>query len=351
MKKKSTNARKKIHNKLLKHLKNPKINKIYKIFQKNLEIASLNNSFVAAVSGGPDSLALAYFLKCFSIIRKVDVFFYHVDHRLRKESSKEAKLIKKELNKFDINCKIIIWRGKKPLSNIQSEARKKRYELIANKCSQDNVKYILTAHHIDDLYENFFIRVLRGSGLEGLVSFNSFKKNYNNDLILLRPMINVSKNELVYIAKNVFNFSINDPSNKNIVYKRSRIRKLIEELKTEGLDFKKLILTINNLSYSNNSINYIVHNNLKINVKAINKNTQFILSENFFKNPSEIVFRSMGKILKKMSKKYYPPRGKSVVNLIESIQEQKFKKMTLYGCVIEKVNNSVIIYKEFKKIS
>ena len=52
-----------------------------------------------------------------------------------------------------------------------------------------------------------------------------------------------------------------------------------------------------------------------------------------------------------MSKKYYPPRGKNVVNLIRSIQEKNFKKMTLYGCVIEKVNNSVIIYREFKKIS
>ena len=222
---------------------------------------------------------------------------------------------------------------------------------MAKKCTKDNVKYILTAHHKDDLYENFFIRVLRGSGLEGLVSFNSFKKNYNNNLILLRPMINVSKSELVYVTQNIFNFSINDPSNKNIAYKRARIRKLIEELKIEGLDFKKLILTLNNLGYSNNAINCIVDNNLKKNVKASNKNTQFILSDNFFKNPSEIVFRSMGKILKKMSNKYYPPRGKSVVNLIESIQENNFKKMTLYGCVIEKVNNSVIIYREFKKIS
>ena len=51
-------------------------------------------------------------------------------------------------------------------------------------------------------------------------------------------------------------------------------------------------------------------------------------------------------ILKIIGNSYYPPRGKNVQNLIRSLNTKKFKKATLSGCIIEKVNNSIKIYKE-----
>ena len=103
MKKKSLSAKKKIHNKLLIHLKNPKVSKIYKDFDNFIK-SNLNKfSFSVAVSGGADSLSLVYLSKCYSILNNVTVKFYHVDHKLRKESSKEAKQLNFLLKKFDIN--------------------------------------------------------------------------------------------------------------------------------------------------------------------------------------------------------------------------------------------------------
>ena len=58
----------------------------------------------------------------------------------------------------------------KPKKNIQSIARDKRYELLINKAKKFKIKNILIGHHLDDLFENFFIRILRGSGLKGLIS-------------------------------------------------------------------------------------------------------------------------------------------------------------------------------------
>ena len=104
MKKKSLSAKKKIHNKLLIHLKNPKVSKIYKDFDNFVKF-----NFSVAVSGGSDSLSLAYLSKCYSILNNVSVKFYHVDHKLRKESSKEAKQLNFLLKKFDINCKMLSW--------------------------------------------------------------------------------------------------------------------------------------------------------------------------------------------------------------------------------------------------
>ena len=76
--------------KLLKDkLKNKKIIKIYKIFEKSLKI---NENFIVAVSGGPDSLALSFLAKIYSIKKKLKAKFFIIDHKLRNESTKEAKL-------------------------------------------------------------------------------------------------------------------------------------------------------------------------------------------------------------------------------------------------------------------
>ena len=90
MKQKSLSVISKNHRLVLNHLKNKKIFKIFKEFKKLLKV---KNKFAVAVSGGPDSLSLAYLAKCFSIKNNLDVKYYIVDHKLRKESESEVKKI------------------------------------------------------------------------------------------------------------------------------------------------------------------------------------------------------------------------------------------------------------------
>tara|TARA_B100000029_G_scaffold258775_1_gene255413 strand:+ start:17510 stop:18565 length:1056 start_codon:yes stop_codon:yes gene_type:complete len=346
MKKKSLPVKKIIHKKLIKYLQIKRVKKTYNLFKKNLNESYFEKKVLVAISGGPDSLALAFFIKCLSLEKKLSPYFYIVDHKLRKDSTKEANLVRNNLKKFDIKCKILTWTGKKPKSNIQSVSRQNRYLLLLKECLKNNIKAILLAHHEDDLYENFFIRILRGSGLKGIVSFYDLKSYLNNEVFLLRPLLNIKKKELEYISNKVFKFYINDPSNSDDLYKRIRLRKLINQLKVEGLDLKKLKLTIANLRDSNVSINYYVNQNLKRNCSCIKENEKYILSDKFFNEPNEIVFRSISKILKQVGKNYYSPRGKSVSKLLEQIYDGSFKKQTLSGCSIEKIANSIIIQRE-----
>ena len=153
MKKKSLSVKKIIHKNLVNNLKKPKIKLVYSEFKKPLNSKKL----AVAVSGGADSLALAYLAKCYSILNKVKIKFYHLDHKLRHNSGEEAKLLKYKLKKFDINCKILVWKGKKPNSNIQSIARENRYKLIIKESIKDRINTILVAHHIEDLYESFLL--------------------------------------------------------------------------------------------------------------------------------------------------------------------------------------------------
>ena len=237
MKKRNLSAAKRIHKFYLDKLKNPKIKKVYLEFERNLGSFNLAK-FSIAVSGGIDSMALAFLAKCHSIKRKQNHLYFTVDHKLRSTSTKEAIQTKKQLKKYGLNCNILTWTNNKTSSNFQAKAREKRYDLIFQKSLNKNVNLVLTAHQKNDLYENFFIRLLRGSGLKGLISLS--KKTELQNVTILRPLINQKKDDLVFISKKVFDFYIKDPSNNNEKFQRVRIRKLLNGLKKDGFVFSLL---------------------------------------------------------------------------------------------------------------
>ena len=198
MKRKSLNAQK--LNKTL--LKNKKILKLYSKLKKVLSKYRNCKSFTVAVSGGPDSLALTGLCKILLSEKKYKVFFALVDHNLRRNSNVEAKQVKNLLKKNSI--KLVVLKNKKRINkNIQKNAREIRYDLLSNFCKKEGVKHLLTAHHLDDQVETFFIRLSRGSGVEGLSSMmEKTKLRYN--INLLRPFLDINKEELNYIAIKIF---------------------------------------------------------------------------------------------------------------------------------------------------
>ena len=149
MKRKNLNARKKVKkDKLL--FKNPKILNFYKKFKSTIFKNIKKQSFALAVSGGSDSLCLAYFSKIYSYEFGNKIHVLIVDHKLRKKSGNEALKVKNILSKRKISSKILTWKGKIPKSNIQKNARFIRYSLISKYCSKKNINYLITAHHADD---------------------------------------------------------------------------------------------------------------------------------------------------------------------------------------------------------
>ncbi|MDC0851220.1 tRNA lysidine(34) synthetase TilS [Candidatus Pelagibacter sp.] len=338
---KNLNVSKKTHKFLLNKLKDKRILQIYKKFESNLVV---NKDFVVAVSGGSDSLALSFLAKIFSIKKLLNVKYFTVDHKLRKESTSEARYVQKLLKNYSINLNILTWNGAKPKKNIQSVARDKRYELIINRAKKYKIKNVLLGHHLDDLFENFFIRILRGSGLNGLISLD--KEIQKNEINLIRPLINVDKKDLIYISKNIFGSYIKDPSNEDDKYKRVKVRNFLTQLSLEGLDRNKFFLTIKNLKIANENIKFYIKKNLEENVTILKKKEYAILKESFFIQSNEVVFRSFVEIIQITGKKYYPVRGKKIDKIIKLINLKSSFKVTLGGCIIKKVNGTIILSKE-----
>ncbi len=353
MKKKSLSVkRKNLKNSIFSpQIRNKRIKKIYERFEFLINQKEFKG-YLVAVSGGADSLALAYFSKCYQIKNKNKNFHYvHVDHKLRDTSSNEAQTLKKILKKFKIECKIITWKKKTNTKKTQSESRDYRFKVFKDFCKTKKINTLLLGHHFDDFQENFFIRLLRGSGLKGLVSFYNYRNLQRNNIYIVRPLLDFSKEDLLYVTKNTFNFHIDDPSNRSLEYLRSRVRFMINNLKKNGLDEKKFKMTFENLISSNNSIEFFVQKNISENsyISPSKNNKRALLTSKFFGSTDEIILRSFTKILQDISGRYFPARGKGVSRIINQIKQKSLTKTTLGGCVIEKLENSVVISKENTK--
>ena len=247
---------------------NKKDLEIYSIFKSSLKKLK-KKAFIVAVSGGPDSLALAALSKKLQYEKKIKVFYALVDHSIRKDSAKEAILVKKLLKKKKITL-TVLKNKKKITKNIQGIAREVRYKLLVEFCKIKKVDYILTAHHSDDQIETFLIRLSRGSGVQGLSSMKSYTK-LTNKIFLIRPLLDVKKDDLIRIAKHTFGKVFKDPSNKDIKYLRTRMRYLKNILEKSGIRHDQIIKSIKNLSSTSDTINNYISKIYKKNVKKKKK--------------------------------------------------------------------------------
>ena len=331
----------------IKITKNSRIIQFYNKFEKIILKNINKENFALAVSGGPDSLCLSYFCKLYASKFKNKIHVLIVNHNLRNESYKEALKVKQILIKKGIKSKVLNWNGQIPKSNIQRNARKLRYSLLSNYCLRKNIGYLITAHHIDDQIENFYIRLLRGSGVAGLSSMTE-TANYNKDLKILRPFLGFKKTDLEYVALNYFGTYIKDPSNKDEKFLRTRVRKYRKNMEKEGLDTSKIIKTVNNLLSANEALNFYKNRALYKHVSFLSKNKCVINGQIFSEEAGEIIFKLFSDILSLVSKTYYPPRSVKIVNLIGRIKKTTFNKSTLGGCIIEKKDSFISISKEEK---
>ena len=302
-----------------------------------------NNTFVVAVSGGSDSLALVSIIKNLMQENKYKFFFAIVDHNLRKNSAAEASSVKRLLSKYDINLTIL--KNKKKIDkNIQKNAREIRYNLLEKFCKKKKAKSLIVAHHQDDQVETFLIRLSRGSGVEGLSSMNEIT-TLKEGTSLIRPLLDFKKNELISITKHTFNKFFKDPSNKNRKFLRTNIRELKKNLEKKGIDIEKIVRSIKNIASTKEAINFYVGRSIKKYITFKGKVTILDL-EKFRQEPQEIKFKIVNKIIKKTTNSYYPPRSKKVLNLIDGFQRNRIKKLTLGGCIFERKNRFLFVSKE-----
>ena len=315
---------------------------------RNLKICK---DFAVAISGGPDSLALVLLSDQYAKENRLKLTAISVDHSLRSDSKNEIKWIERLMRKYKIKFISLKVKGQKPKSNVMSHARDNRYSLLTQYCKKSKITFLLTAHHLDDEIENFFMRLIRGSGIKGLSSSNLKYTHRKSGVKIIKPLLSYSKKTLIkYLAQKKQKY-IFDPTNKDNRYDRSRIRLLTSKLISEGLDKSRLANVIDNLKKAESAIQSSLSEHVKTLVRIRNKSSIVITLKDFTKLPEEIQFRIAANILEYVGKKNQKPRAKSVLNVMEKIVVKDFKRMTVHGCIIAKKEKEIILSREEGRIN
>ena len=214
------------------------------------------------VSGGPDSMALLDLTM--KLKKELDLVLVvaHVNHNVREESKEEEAYLRdfcKE-NGLHFECYKIEHYGD---DNFHNEARTIRYNFFDQVCKDYNAKFLLTAHHGDDLIETILMRIVRGSTLKGYSGFSRVVEK--EDYTILRPLVTVTKEDLTnYCENNNIKYFI-DKSNLKDVYTRNRYRKyILPFLKDEDkmvhekfLKFSETLMEYNN--YIEREMNLVIN--------------------------------------------------------------------------------------------
>ncbi|MFN4089341.1 MAG: tRNA lysidine(34) synthetase TilS, partial [Alphaproteobacteria bacterium] len=171
-----------------------------------------------AVSGGPDSLALALLAVRWAATRGGSAVALTVDHGLREESAREAAAAGAVLRRFGLPQHILRWQGGKPATGVQAAARAARYRLMEDWCGANAVLHLLLAHHADDQAETVLLRLGRGSGPFGLAGMAAVRERER--VRLLRPLLAVSRRRLAATLRAAGAPWTLDPSNEDPVFAR-----------------------------------------------------------------------------------------------------------------------------------
>jgi tRNA(Ile)-lysidine synthase len=197
-------------------------------------------SVVLAVSGGPDSTALLFLAARWRAARRRGprLVAITVDHGLRPGSAQEAKQVKRLAARLRVEHRTLRWTGRKPATGLQAAARAARYRLLLACARKADAREILTAHTLDDQAETVLFRLARGSGLKGLLGMA--RVSALDHVSLIRPLLEIPKTRLVATLEAARIPFIEDPSNADPRFARSRLRQLASALASEGLDAKRL---------------------------------------------------------------------------------------------------------------
>ncbi len=197
------------------------------------------------VSGGVDSMCLLHYLNSVKDILDIDVVGIHINHGIREESYDEAKFVLdkcKEMGvrvyKFTIDSNKI---AKEKKVSLETGAREGRYGVFEALVKKDIVDKIALAHHMSDQAETILMHLFRGAGIKGAKGMEPIR-----DGIYIRPMLNISKEEILeYASLNNIEY-VEDASNNDNSYSRNYMRNVV--MKDILARWPNAIEAINNFS-------------------------------------------------------------------------------------------------------
>lgn len=301
-----------------------------------------------AVSGGPDSLALMHLAAKWRVARSEgpELVVLTVDHGLRPESRDEALQVSCAADAAGLLHATLVWEHG-AVDEGQARARAARYDLMAAYAHAHDIPALVTAHHLDDQAETFLMRLMRGSGLDGLAAIP--EEGAWAGLTLLRPLLDAPKARLVATVQAAGIVYDTDPSNINPRFERGRMRCAMETLSGLGLNADAMALSAKRLRRARAALDASADKFLDSQAGVSAAGYASVDTAALDALPDEIALRALSRLLGTIGGGLEPVRLAKLEALYAALKAAPDKAHTLGRCRIAPKAGRLFIFREMRK--
>ncbi len=281
--------------------------------------------YAIAVSGGGDSMAL---LRLMHEAFPTQITALTVDHCLRAESASEAAQVAVWCAAQNIPHHTLVWEHGEISGNMQAQARIARYNLMRDWCETNATPYLLTAHNRDDVVETLLLRLARGAGVRGLGTMAAVRV-LSPRVTLLRPLLQISHEELLTCLRARGQDWIEDPSNQNNQFDRVKMRALL----ASGLfDATRVMQSAQALASANVALDWTMMRLFGEQAATTAGVTMFRSRAEFAALPAEFTRRLLLHAMEQARGPALPPRQEELERLIGQLSSPDWRGCTLGKC-------------------
>ena len=278
------------------------------------------NPIGLAVSGGGDSLALAALAANWSQTSGRQLAAVTINHQLRPEAEAEALAAGDFCREFGISHTILNWEDWDGAGNLQAAARKARLQLINDWAFRNDIGSVATGHTFDDQAETVLLRLLRGSGVDGLAGMSPSKKR--GQLTWHRPLLGVRRDALRdYLTHEGLPW-IDDPSNDDPRFDRIKARTALAALAQLGITPEGLVDTASRMARARRALESQTRD-LVDKACRVDRGDVLVAWETVANAEEEIRLRLVSHILKWVSGAAYSPRATALAQAIAALRTGK----------------------------
>ena len=280
-------------------------------FDACLDRLTRARGFGLAVSGGPDSTAMLALFVHWRHRRndKRSAIVFSVDHGLRAESAHEAEQVADLASSLGLGAQVLRWQPGRVHSGLQEKARAARYQLLGAACAQAGLDHLLLGHTADDQAETLLMRLMRGSGVDGLSAMAEVRQA-DHGLALVRPLLGVRKADIIALLGQSGLACTHDPSNENPAFLRVWTRRMLAELgQKEPEVVARLAATAARMARASAALERMTSESLST-ILAVNGAAEATMGQGaFFALDEEIRLRILRRFITRLASAYPPEEG------------------------------------------
>jgi tRNA(Ile)-lysidine synthase len=252
------------------------------------------DKIIVAVSGGPDSICLLHLLGSIKDEFALELHAAHVNHCLRGEESEGDEAYVREFCKdigIPLHSKKVDINEYAKIKKLSSETagREVRYSFFSELLEKLKADKIALAHNANDQAETMLMRIMRGTGIEGLLGIKPVREG-----IYIRPLLFLTRKEIErYCKENQLNPRI-DSSNLQNIYNRNKIRLELIPYIQENFN-NDIIQSLNRLSILITADNDFIEQESELRYDSYSKreNEKIILVKEAFDEKEAIITRML----------------------------------------------------------